>query len=92
MGSDKWWKVFSYKTGRGKLNILTDIIFHGLGRIGAIFDEMFHVLIEGGFNLTKFFRYGNAFRIFKGCGCMILLIFSAAGTAGILCGIFVGAM
>ncbi|MFP4029717.1 MAG: hypothetical protein ACLFWL_18215 [Candidatus Brocadiia bacterium] len=84
MGIGKWWKLFSYKTIRGKLNILTDIIFHGSGRVAAIFDEIFHIIIDGGFSFTKFVKYGNIFRIFKGCGCLVLLLAAALGSAGTL--------
>jgi hypothetical protein len=79
--SSKLWKLLTYKTAKGKLNILTDMIFHGHGTAGYIADEIVHTAIEGKFNARKAVRYGNAGRIFWGL---------AAGLAGLMLGAAVG--
>lgn len=59
----KLWKLFTYKTRRGKTNILIDLLFHGHGRLGYLLDQVFHTINEGAFKPGKFIRYGNFRRI-----------------------------
>lgn len=56
-------KLFTYKTGKGKMNILIDMAFHGDEKGDAIMDEVAHMMNEGGFNANKFLKYGNAKKI-----------------------------
>ena len=73
---DKFVKLFTRKTGRGKANILIDILFHGFGTLGYIFDELFHITVEGfSFSMRKFVKFGNAARIFgKGFSRLVRFI------------------
>ena len=57
-------KLLTYKTARGKTNILIDMLCHGRGRTGYVIDEILHTINEGSFNPRKFLRYGNMGRIF----------------------------
>ncbi len=63
-GFDKFIKLCTYKTPKGKMNILIDMLCHGHGRGGYIIDEVLHTLNEGKFSANKFIKYGNARRIF----------------------------
>ena len=61
---DKFVKLLTRKTAKGKINILIDILCHGAGRLGYIGDQLLHMANEGRFSWYKFRKYGNARRIF----------------------------